>query len=147
MSDTSREPIPREHMRALLVSAGSGFQEWRSVNSGDAPDDDDPLYVWLGTFARFVVELVRRSDLAQLRAIADTIELLHVHGDAFVREAATAGLLESVQNQAGWEQVSTDPLTSLYGPETMRWWDSLETFWKGQIPYLGADIATSRKPI
>jgi hypothetical protein len=58
-----------------------------------------------------------------------------------VKEAATIGLLEGIQNVAGNRGIPTKVLEETLGAETQRWWSSLDAFWSGKIPYVGADIA------
>jgi hypothetical protein len=34
----------------------------------------------------------------------------------------------------------TEALEVAFGAETLRWWQSLDAFWSGKIPHVGADI-------
>jgi hypothetical protein len=102
--------------------------------------DAELLYLHLGDFAHHVVDLLGRDARGELAAIARALEHLHVEGDDDVKEAATIGLLEGIQNVAGHRNVSTEALEAALGDEARRWWRSLDAFWSGKIPYVGADI-------
>jgi hypothetical protein len=98
------------------------------------------LYTHLGDFAHHVVDLLVRSEIAELSALTQELERLHFEGDDFVKEAATIGLLEGIQNVASHRGAATKDLEQALGPETRRWWASLNAFWSGRIPHVGADI-------
>lgn len=59
------------------------------------------------------------------------VELWHREGDHYVKEAATIGLLEGIQNNA--THAATDPVNfeAWLLPESKEWWDKLNQFWKG----------------
>jgi hypothetical protein len=68
------------------------------------------------------------------------IERLHVEGDSYVREAATIGLLESIQNQWGNNGVDPENFFPFLLPESARWWKSLNKFWTGESKYVGEGL-------
>jgi hypothetical protein len=100
-------------------------------------DDRDLLYVLLGDFARHLLELQQKNRTEEFPAIASAIERFHTEGDSFVREAATIGLLEGVQNV--WGNNDTDP--NLFGrhllPASAKAWQNLNDFWNGKRKSLG----------
>jgi hypothetical protein len=61
-------------------------------------EDRELLYVLLGDFARHLLELHRHRQTESFSSVARVIERLHVEGNHDVREAATIGLLERIQN-------------------------------------------------
>ena len=97
-----------------------------------AAKDEDLLYVALGHLARHLLELHRQSRTEEFSDVARVIERLHVEGDHYVREAATIGLLEGIQNL--WANEGTDP--ELFVPHLLpvsaKWWQSLNDFWSGK---------------
>lgn len=103
-------------------------------------DDADLLYVELGNFARHLLKLHLEERSEEFEAVARVIERLHIEGDAYVREAATIGLLEAVQN--AWANQGTDP--EVFGqhllPESRKWWQSLNDFWDGKIKFVGEGL-------
>jgi hypothetical protein len=65
------------------------------------------------------------------------VERLHLEGDADVREAATIGLLEGLQNIAAHAGVDPDRFKVFLLPESARWWHELERFWRGETTHVG----------
>jgi hypothetical protein len=132
--------IGRQQVLDLLLEACPSYRpRWDACQAG--PEfDTELLYVHLGDFAHHVVDLLGRGEVAELGALGRELEHLHVDGDDYVREAATIGLLEGIQNIAGQRSIATKALEDTFGAETRRWWTSLEAFWSGKIPHVGADI-------
>jgi hypothetical protein len=132
--------IGREQVIDLLLEACPSYcARWEAYRQ--APEfDAELLYVHLGDFADHVVDLLEGDARADLAALTRILERLHLEGDDHVKEAATIGLLEGIQNVAGHRNVSTEGLEAALGAETRRWWRSLDAFWSGKIPHVGADI-------
>jgi hypothetical protein len=129
-----------DHIIPLLVASCPSYRErWRDI-SHSSDFEPDLIYLHLGNFADHFMIVLNRFDERDLEGICDAIEQLHVYGDAHVRQAATVGLLESIQNLARNTCSSTLALETHLGVVSKRWWHSLEAFWNGQIPYVGADI-------
>lgn len=103
-------------------------------------ENRDLPYVVLEDFACFLLETFQRKDESLLKKAAVLIERLHLEGDGYVKEAATIGLLEGIQNS--WPDSGVDPekLMPYLLSESRRWWNSLNRFWNKEIPYVGADI-------
>jgi hypothetical protein len=114
--------------------------ELLQVCSSFVPDDRELLYVVLGDFARHLLAMKKDGREDVLRAAASFIERMHVEGEDYVREAATIGALEGIQNV--WENLGADPeeFRIFLGGESKRWWDSLNQFWEGKISHVGADL-------
>ena len=64
----------------------------------------------------------------------DVVERLHVDGDSYVKEAATIGLLEGIQNVAGHHGVDPEVIVSHLRTESAKWWAELNRFWDGKAP-------------
>lgn len=111
-------------MIPLLVRACPAFE----------PDDDDLIHPALGRLARRSLELLREGRTEELSALFDAIARLHLEGDAYVREAATIGFLEALQNVALHRGVALDTIEPLLGHDSRRWWRALIRFWAGEIP-------------
>jgi hypothetical protein len=132
--------IRRQQVISLLVEACPSYRpRWDAYQV--APEfDAELLYVHLGDFADHLVDLLARGEVSELGAVGRELEHLHVDGDDDVKEAATIGLLEGIQNVAGHRSIPTKALEETFGMETRRWWTSLDAFWSGRIPHVGADI-------
>jgi hypothetical protein len=125
-------------MMPLLLAACPSFQEaWE--RDLDAEDKELP-YVCLGAFANHLLKLHQENKQEEFPAVAKIIERLHTDGDSYVREAATIGLLEGIQN--GWANNNTDPeeFFPFLLPRSALWWEQLNLFWAGKIPHVGATI-------
>jgi hypothetical protein len=135
-----KQMIRRDQMIGLLLDACPSYRIRWEAYCREPEFDADLLYPHLGDFADHVVDLLVGEEIDDLLALSETIERLHLEGDDFVKEAATIGLLEGIQNRAGHRNVSTGALEATLGAETRRWWRSLSAFWAGEIPLVGADI-------
>ena len=102
--------------------------------------DRELLYVMLGDFARYLLQLHRQHQTRVFPAVAQVIERLHVEGDHYVREAATIGLLEGIQNV--WSNEGTDPELFVQHllPVSAQWWQSLNDFWSGKSKFVGEGL-------
>lgn len=105
----------------------------------DLPDED-LLYTALGHFADHLLHLHKQQHTDAFPAVARVIERLHVEGDHYVREAATIGLLEGIQN--GWANEGTDPELFVQHllPVSAKWWQSLNDFWSGRSKFVGEGL-------
>lgn len=117
---------------------------------GFVPRDDELLHVTFGDFGAYLLTMKKADRADVLRAAATFIERMLVEGDADVQQAATIGALEGIQNV--WKSSGDDP--EVFGgylhEKSKRWWNSLNLFWAGQIPHVGAglkagDLATLGK--
>jgi hypothetical protein len=68
------------------------------------------------------------------------IERLHTDGDDFVREAATIGLLEGIQNTWGHGGVDPELFAKHLLPVSRKWWDELNAFGRGERRYVGEGL-------
>lgn len=124
--------IAKEQVMPMLLRACPSFADrWQSYL---ADHEEGLLYVDLGEFAHHVIDLVGREATSELPHVFDVVERLHVEGDAYVKEAATIGLLEGLQNIA--ENAGLDPrrLEPWLRPESAKWWAQLNEFWAGKSP-------------
>src|SRR4051812_45470201 len=122
-------------MIQLLVEVCPTFrpalEERREDYDGDIP------YLVLGDFAGHLLSLHLQGRTEIFPSIAEVIERFHIEGDGYVREAATIGLLEGIQNV--WGNEGTDPefFARYLLPESARWWGSLNDFWNGKVKFVG----------
>jgi hypothetical protein len=59
---------------------------------------------------------------------------LHVEGSPWVREFATIGILEGIQNVWSHSAIDPDVFFPFLGSESQRWWKGLNAFWQGGVP-------------
>jgi hypothetical protein len=128
--------IEQQAAMEILVEACPSFEAaWREHLQEHG---NDLLYVAVGTFANHLLALHQANDESSFQAVGAAIERLHVEGSAWVKEFATIGVLEAIQN--AWLNSQADPevFYRFLGPESQRWWKSLNDFWSGKSPYVGA---------
>jgi hypothetical protein len=121
----------------LLVSACPSFAP--SWLEHQAEYGNEVLYVAAGTYAQHLLDLYSSKEMSTFLAVAAAIEKLHLEGTPWVREFATIGVLEAVQNV--WRNAGVDPeeFGDYLGPESRRWWDGLNKFWRGEAPHVRAE--------
>jgi hypothetical protein len=133
-----RAVISRDQMIPLLLEACPSFlhvlEEHRQYYGEEIP------YVVLGDFARHLLQLHQQHQTEDFPAIAQVIERLHVEGDQYVREAATVGLLEGIQNVWGNEGAAPELFVRYLLPESAKWWQSLNDFWSGKSKFIGEGL-------
>jgi hypothetical protein len=117
------EPILRASPRFVAVWE-EFVEEWKSESA------ELPLYLVLADLARHIASLYQEGAEAELRDIFSVVEAWHLEGDAYVREAATVGLLEDLQNTNVVGPVKPSNFVRFLGPESKRWWAKVERFWE-----------------
>ena len=98
---------------------------------------DNLLYVAMGDLARHLLRLHQSGQTGDLIAVAKVIERLHLEGAPAVKELATIGILEGIQNNWDNDGVPSEQFATYLLPESARWWQSLNDFWEGKIKYVG----------
>ena len=66
------------------------------------------------------------------RIVFEEIEKFHNSEVSRIREAATIGFLEAIQNIAGNTNLDPEIFTEYLKPETLKWWRKLNSFWNGK---------------
>ncbi|NBW76551.1 MAG: hypothetical protein EBR34_12245 [Sphingomonadaceae bacterium] len=137
---------PANMFEPILEADPTFAPAWDAFLAEYAEAGELPLYILLSELAVHLIDRARRGDVAGFQKIFAEVERWHTEGDAYVSEAATIGFLESLQNQLGGNQRSSDingvlsaDFESYFGPETQRWWRKLDRFWKGDTSSLSHD--------
>lgn len=126
--------IVREQILALLLEACPSFGDSCAESVND--HGSELLYVHAGEFAHHLLQLHQAGRDAEFPAVGVLIERLHSEGEHFVRELATIGFLESIQNVWSHSTTSPDAFLSYLGPEGTKSWQDLKRFWSGEIPFI-----------
>lgn len=129
------ELIEKEHIAPLLLKACPSFKVVY-----EASDDKELDYIIAGEFARHLLTLYKEQKTSEFSLVAKLIEDFHVKGDAYVREYATIGILEDIQNV--WVNNNVDPekFACFLFPKSKAYWQSLNDFWDGKVPFVGFGI-------
>lgn len=126
-------------MPLLLDACPSFLAVWNSYVN-DATYEPGLLYVDLAEFARHLVHLVQAGSIEEFPSVFAVVERLHTEGDGLVKEAATIGLLEGIQNAADHAGIPAKTLVPYLGPVSALWWQEVEQFWDGKIPLVGSGV-------
>jgi hypothetical protein len=82
---------------------------------------------------------VRVRLTAPFDRIFAVVERWHTEGDAYVAEAASIGLLESLQNQSGGSDRKADTVERWLGPKAYYCWKKLDRYWDGDAEALQSE--------
>jgi len=107
-------------MREAFVERWAGNPN----NHFDAPDDL-PEYLLLGDLARWLLGGLRSGDIESVRHALKVVERWLLEGDPYVREAATIGFIETLQNNIE-DHETRQRVFDLFGPEGQHWWKQLD---------------------
>jgi hypothetical protein len=128
--------ISRAQMMGSILQVSPSFiPVWNEfVAEYENEGSELPLYIVLGELARYIALLERRGIEDELQEIFVAIERWHIEGDDYVKEAATIGLLEDLQNTNVVGGADSSGFIRYLGPESKRWWAKVNAFWeKGEI--------------
>jgi hypothetical protein len=91
-------------------------------------------YLALADLARHLIGLKADGRTEAFPEIFAVVERWHIEGDHYVREAATVGLLEDLQNTNLHERgTQPDDFVPWLQPVSLRWWRKVEAFWEEGI--------------
>jgi hypothetical protein len=121
-------------MMAPLLDACPSFQPaWQRFMDDWGAERDLPLYIALGDLAVHLLELLVLGKTSNFNAVFEVVERWHVDGDFYVREAATIGLLEGIQNVASHRTPDrSEEFVHWLRPVTRKWWFKLIAYWNGE---------------
>jgi len=108
-------------------------------------EDMDLPYLVAGFFSDYIADQIIIDDLHKLNKSIELIEILHKNGSSKVKELATIGILESIQNKYGNNQIIIDKLIPKFGDETKIWWNQLNKFWNKEIAFVGQTIEEEKR--
>jgi hypothetical protein len=130
-TNTSQFEFDRSNMFEPLLEADPSFCEvWESFKRTYEPDDEPlPNYIALADLARHLVVNLETGNTLRFSAIFDVVERWHLVGDPYVKEAATIGLLEDLQNARLYRKARPEDFLPWLQPETLIWWTKVHEFW------------------
>jgi len=116
----------------------SFFSEKWEAHKKEYDDEENYLpYIALGEFALHLIELEKHEQTSEFEEVFELVERLHIEGEHYVKEAATIGLLESLQNSLGND---AEKFVKHLKPEALKWWNELNKFWNGENKYVGETL-------
>jgi hypothetical protein len=129
-----KKQITENEVMGLLIKGCTSYQaRWdKYVLDNYETGEEHLLYIDLADFASHIVNLYQQNQIAEFPVIFDVIELLHTDGDDIVREAATIGLLEDIQNKLISNRIDTGVFEQYLKEQSLKWWSRLNDFWSGK---------------
>lgn len=124
-------------MPRLVAACPSFTLKWEQYTREYVDEEDYLPYVALCEFNNHIFELYTSGSIEEFSSVFAEIERLHLEGEPYVKEAATIGCLEGLQNIMGNRGMDADVLLPFLGPESRKWWDQLNKFLNGEISYIG----------
>ena len=133
--------IKRHEMLPILVEACPSFSEkWREHKLQFHDEEDYLPYIALAELNNHLVDLYRENKTSDFEKVFEVIERLHIDGDDYVKEAATIGLLEGIQNIAGNQDLDPEVFYVYLKPVSAIWWNDLNKFWNGETDFVGKTL-------
>lgn len=121
-------------MEVLVASCPTFREDWEQhlVEWGNGV-----LFVAAGAFAEHLFSLHMAKDESSFPKVTAAIERFHNEGTPAVKELATVGVLEGIQNF--WANRGADPevFGRYFEPESRRRWDNLNASWTVKAPNAG----------
>jgi len=114
---------------SMLVACPSFRPAWDAFLAEWSTEDDKPLYLALSDLAHHLLDLLAARQESELSGAFAVVERWHIEGDAYVREAATIGLLENLQDETIHTSTSPKEIEPFLLPESLKWWRKIEAFW------------------
>lgn len=122
--------ISKSELMAKVLDACPSFNdEWQELVLDWEDEGEPPIYISLARFARHLVSLLEAADKTALRSAFSIIEELQVTGAEEVKEAATIGILENLQNTNIHNTTTPVEFEKYLGKESRTLWDRLNQFW------------------
>lgn len=118
-----------EMMEPMLEACPSFRPAWEWFVEEWRLQDDKPLYLALSNLARHLIAILAARDTTTLSRVFAVVERWHLEGDAYVREAATVGLLEDLQNENLHVSTAAKDVEAFLQPESSKWWGKVERSW------------------
>lgn len=127
--------ISRTNMFEPLLEAEPSFIPiWKAFLEEWQSEPEPPLYLALSSLARHLIARLRAGETDGFHAVFEVVERWHLQGDAYVREAASVGLLEDLQNTDLHQNTVPTNFEPWLRPESWRWWGKLDRFWSLEEP-------------
>ena len=120
----------RSNMLEPLLRVDPSFcEKWEIFGNDFRSYDEPPLYLVLSELARHLIQDLELGNTDRFAAVFDVVERWHVNGDPYVKQAATVGLLEDLQNGHLHRKTLPAEFLPWLKPETLRWWTKVQEFW------------------
>jgi len=141
MTDLPSNVIDQDNMFGPLLEADPSFEPiWEEFLTDWRDEPPMPLYLALGDLARHLTAKLQAGDTEAFSDVFRVVERWHVEGDTYVRQAATIGVLEGLQNTHNHETTKPEQFIPWLGPVSRRYWDKVDAFWNQGILIRDDDV-------
>jgi hypothetical protein len=124
--------IGKEQMVPMLLAACPSLREAWEASAAEWGGGPSPgVYIEFGDFVALFLEAYARGDSGCAQAVFDTVETFLSEGDSEIREYATIGFIEAVQNQASRKTFGAEAFLPFLKPRAQAAWKELDEFWQG----------------
>lgn len=125
----------RSNMFEPLLRADPDFVEkWVVLEQEYRSDCAFPLYLVLSELACHLIQNLELGNTHRFHDVFEVVENWHTKGDQYVKEAATIGLLEDLQNGHLHSQARAEDFLPWLRPNTLEWWMKVQEFWASGRP-------------
>ncbi len=118
----------------LLVADPTFYTAYQGFLNEWGDEREPPLYLALADLAQHLILRLESGDTSRFNEVFDVVERWHLAGDHYVREAATIGLLEDLQNTGLYRTMTPDGFLPWLRPKSRKRWDQVNSFWQGGEP-------------
>ncbi|MCM3175437.1 hypothetical protein [Paenibacillus sp. MER 99-2] len=134
--------IDKEQVMDMLLNACPSYNKRyeKYVKENYTTDEDKLIYLDISDFLEHVIECYQNKQTNEFDKVFEAIEELHINGNSFVKELATIGGLETLQNKLEHKNVEYGEFEKYLRSESKIWWNNLIDFWNGKTEYVGGPI-------
>jgi len=123
--------ITESNLIKYILKESDDFAQY--LKSSDVNVKQEDNYTTLAELARYILKSFKEKETDKLRESFRVIDDIFNEGDAYVKEAITIGLLETLQNNISWEKNIKQEEFSPYLPKTLKEkWDQIIDFWENK---------------
>lgn len=87
--------------------------------------------------AQYLCDLYSAKDFVKIKQILEYIDSIFFKGDKYTQELAAVGFLEDIQTVLRNKVMNSNDFYQLLLPESKKWWNQVDKFWKGKISFVG----------
>ena len=123
--------ITKSNLIKYILKESGDFAQY--LKSSDVNVKQEDNYTTLAELARYILKSFKAKEADKLRESFRIIDDVLDKGDAYVKEAITIGLLETLQNNISWEKNIKQEEFLPYLPKTLKEkWGQIIDFWENK---------------
>lgn len=119
-----------------MLGVHSDFSKlWKEFTDEWSNEPEDlPHYLLISDVVRKCSKMLAEGEKHNVDRVFEVVERWLVEGDPYVREAATVGFIEDLQNVNLHDGTEPRDFIQFLGPESSYWWTKVERFWSHGEP-------------